>query len=172
MAITTYNARVELAKYIVSKINTTYLVIGRPTPWSNEQAPPEPTESTTKLDDIIGYKKVTKAVLVRPTKDSDSNREIISYGNKSWTVIGEGEAIAEGAKWVYFESKVVGDELPTGTHRQAGIAIDVEPKTGIGKQALLPDELNSQGTLMFYDNKQFQNRTEQVTTTERMVVEF
>lgn len=172
MAITTYNARVELAKYIISKINTMYLVIGRPDAWSNEQAPPEPTENTTKLDDTIGYKKITRAVLVRPEKDSDSNRETVSYGNKSWTVIDEEEAISEGAKWVYFESKVVGDELPTGTYRQAGIAIDVEPKTGNGKQALLPGDLESAGTLMFYDNKQFQNRTEQVTTTERMIVEF
>lgn len=172
MAITTYNARVELAKYVISNINTTYLVIGRPTEWSNEEAPPEPTENTTKLDDTIGYKKVSRAVLVRPTKDSDDNRETISYGNKSWTVIGEDEAISEGAKWVYFESEVVGDELPTGTYRQAGIAIEVEPKTGSEKQALLPDELESAGILMFYDNKQFQNRTEQVTTTERMVVEF
>lgn len=172
MAITTYNARVELAKYVISKINTMYLVIGRPTPWSNEQAPPEPTEGTTQLDETIGYKKVTKAVLVRPTKDSDSNRETVSYGNKSWTVIGEYEAKAEGAKWAYFESEIVGDELPTGTYRQAGIAIDVEATTGVNKLALLPSELTSAGTLMFYDNKQFQNRTEQVSTKERMVVEF
>ncbi|WRW34673.1 virion structural protein [Staphylococcus phage CF5] len=172
MAIATYNSHVELAKYIVSKADSVYLTIGKSTPWFNETNPPQPDENTTVLEEVIGYKKSTKVTLVRPAKSpEDDNKNLISYGNKSWVEVSTKDAVTEGAKWVYMECNIVGDELPLGTYRQAGFVVDLVPNSGINKFNLVPSEVQSHGTLMFFENKQFQNRTAQTTVKERFVVE-
>ena len=170
MPVITENAKVELAKFVVNQQQSMYLVLGRTSAWSNEQVPPEAVSSTTQLDEIIGYKRVSKAVLVRPTRETDTNKEKVTFNNNSWTIINQEDAIKEGAKWAYFESKVVGNELPLGTYRQVGISINVKPINQ--KSALLPSEIEDKGTLLFYDNKQFQNRTNDVSNLERLIVEF
>ena len=172
MAIATYNSHVDLAKYIVSKADSVYLTIGKSTPWSNETNPPQPDENATVLEEVIGYKKATKVTLVRPSKSpEDDNKNLISYGNKSWVEVAPENAKDEGAKWVYLESSIVGDELPLGTYRQVGFVMDLVAKSGISKFNLVPSEVESTGTLLFFDNKQFQNRSEQTTAKERFIVE-
>lgn len=172
MAIGTYNSHVEVAKYIVSKAESIYLTIGKSTPWSNETNPPQPDEKATVLQEVIGYKKTDKVTLVRPAvSPADDNKNLISYGNKSWVEVTPENAKSEGAKWVYLESSIVGDELPLGTYRQVGFVMDLVPNSGISKFNLVPSEVQSIGTLMFFDNKQFQNRSEQTTAKERIIVE-
>ena len=172
MDIATYNSHVELAKYLVSKANSTYLVVGRTTPWSSETNPPQPNEKTTSLQEIIGYKKTHRATLVRPAQSpQDDDKEKISYGNKDWVVVTTENAKDEGAKWVYLEADVVGNELPLGTYRQIGFVIDLVPNSGVSKPNLLPSEVKETGTLMYFENKQFQNRTETTTAKERCIIE-
>lgn len=172
MAIATYNSHVELAKYLVSKADSIYLTIGKSTPWSNETNPPQPDENATVLQEVTGYKKATKVTLVRPFKSpEDDDKNLISYGNKSWVEVSPEDATNEGAKWVYLESSIVGDELPLGTYRQVGFVMDLVAKRGISKFNLVPSEVESAGTLLFFDNKQFQNRSEQTTAKERFIVE-
>ena len=170
MPVITENAKVELAKFVVNQQQSMYLVLGKTSAWSNEQVPPEPLSNTTQLEEIVGYKRVSKAVLVRPTRETDTNKEKITFNNNSWTIINQEDAIKEGAKWAYFESKVLGNELPLGTYRQVGISINVKSRSQ--KSALLPSEVEDKGTLLFYDNKQFQNRTNDVSNLERLIVEF
>ena len=170
MPVITENAKVELAKFVVNQQQSMYLVLGKTSAWSNEQVPPEPIPNTTQLEEVVGYKRVSKAVLVRPTRETDTNKEKITFNNNSWTIINQEDAIQEGAKWAYFESKIVGNELPLGTYRQVGISINVKPRSQ--KSALLPSEVEDTGTLLFYDNKQFQNRTNDVSNLERLIVEF
>ncbi|AFV80931.1 virion structural protein [Staphylococcus phage vB_SauM_Remus] len=172
MAIATNASHVELAKYIVSKADSIYLTIGKSTAWSNETSPPQPEETATSLQEVIGYKKATKVALVRPAKTTgDESKKEITYGNKRWVEIDSANAVAEGAKWVYLESSIVGDELPLGTYRQVGFVMDLLAKDSISKFNLLPSEVQSTGTLLFYDNKQFQNRSEQTTVKERFIIE-
>ncbi|WBF81265.1 virion protein 3 [Staphylococcus phage BSwM-KMM1] len=109
---------------------------------------------------------------MRPAKSpEDDNKNLISYGNKSWVEVSSEDATNEGAKWVYLESSIVGDELPLGTYRQVGFVMDLVAKSGISKFNLVPSEVESTGTLLFFDNKQFQNRSEQTTAKERFIVE-
>lgn len=172
MAIATFNSHIEQAKYVVSKANSIYLTIGKTTPWSNETNPPQPDEKTTTLQEVIGYKKASKVTLVRPAvSPQDDNKSLITYGNKSWVEVSTKDAVTEGAKWVYMECSIVGDELPLGTYRQSGFVVDLVPNSGISKFNLVPSEVQSPGTLMFFENKQFQNRTAQTTAKERFVVE-
>lgn len=172
MAIATYNSHVELAKYLVTKSDSTYLVIGKTSPWANEYNPPQPDENATSIQEVVGYKKATRVSLVRPAQSpEDDTKDKISYGNKSWVVVSFDDAQKEGAKWVYLESEIVGSEIPLGTYRQVGFVVDLQPNSGVTKFNLLPSEVKNPGTLMFFDNKQFQNRTEQTTARERFVIE-
>ena len=173
MAIATLNSHIEIAKNIASKASTTYMVIGKTTPWTNEQTPPTPTENVTSLQEIIGYKKATKVTLVRPAvSPADDTKTKITYGSKSWVEVTEANAVAEGAKWIYMEAEIVGDELPLGSYRQVGFVNGLQPNSGVMKTNLLPSEVSNSGTLMYYDNKQFQNRTAQTTVKERFIIEF
>ena len=172
MAIATLASHVESAKYLVSKADSFYLTIGKTSPWSNETNPPQPDETITSLTEVIGYKKATKVALVRPAQSpQDDNKTLISYGNKSWVEIQPENAQSEGAKWVYIEGNIIGDELPLGTYRQVGFTMGLVPNTGVNKQNLLPSEVQTAGTLMFFDNKQFQNRTAQSSAKERCIIE-
>ncbi|MGI4563113.1 hypothetical protein ACR2XK_26160, partial [Klebsiella pneumoniae] len=138
----------------------------------NRRCSPPPWRCTASGNKVIGYKKATKVTLVRPSKSpEDDNKNLISYGNKSWVEVTPENAKAEGAKWVYLESSIVGDELPLGTYRQVGFVMDLVAKSGISKFNLVPSEVESTGTLLFFDNKQFQNRSEQTTAKERFIVE-
>lgn len=167
MAIATLNSHVEIAKYFASK--DFYLVIGKTSAWSDEQSPPQPKENTTTLEEVVGYKKCKKVALVRPATPSDSSKPKISYGNKEWVEVSSENAIKEGAKYVYLLAEVVGEELPLGTYRQVGFTTDLQSSSG--KQNLRPEEVQDAGTLIFYDNKQFQNRTAQTTITEEFIIE-
>lgn len=173
MAIATLNSRIELAKYIVSQSNSIYLTIGKSSPWSDEENPPQTEEQTNSLQEVTGYKKVKNVTLVRPViSDSDKKRtDTIVYGNETWVPVSLDRAQTEQARWVYLEGEVIGSELPLGTHRQTGFVMGLVPKKGVFKFNLLPGEVENPGTLMFYDNKKYQNRTEQTTIKERCIVE-
>ncbi|XWX29931.1 virion structural protein [Staphylococcus phage PG-2021_40] len=173
MAISTYNSHVDVAVYYSDKKNSTYVAIGKSTAWSNESTPPQPNANSTKLDEVIGYKKATKVSLCRPEVSGESTQyDTISYGNKTWVLVPKEKAVEEGAKWVYVEGEIVGEELPLGTYRQVGVHVDLQPNTSISKPNLLPSEVQNVGTLLLLDNRQFQNRTPQGTVKERFIIEF
>lgn len=173
MAIATLNSHIELAKYIVNQANSIYLTIGKTSPWSNEDSPPQTEEKNTSLQEIVGYKKAKNVTLVRPAiNENDKKRtDKIEYGNETWIPVSVDKAQKEQAKWVYLEGEIIGNELPLGTYRQTGFVMGLIPKKGVFKFNLLPEEVDSSGTLMFYDNKKYQNRTEQTTITEKCIVE-
>ncbi|AAX92368.1 baseplate morphogenetic protein C [Staphylococcus phage Twort] len=169
MAIATINSHVELAKFYASK--DFHLVLGKTSPWSNEQSPPQPKDTTTTLDEVIGYKKAKKVALVRPAQPTtDDSKTKIQYGNREWVEVSPENAIKEGAKYVYLQAEVVGEELPLGTYRQVGFTMGLKSSTD--KLNLLPSEVQDAGTLIFYDNKQFQNRVAQTTVTESFIMEL
>lgn len=173
MAIATYNSHVDVAVYYTDKKNSTYFAIGRTTEWSDESTPPQPNDKVTKLEEVIGYKKATKVSLCRPLATGEStDYDTVSYGNRTWVMIPKEKAKEEGAKWVYLETDIVGEELPLGTYRQVGVHSDLQPNTSISKPNLLPGEVQNVGTLLLIDNRQFQNRTAQGTVKERFIIEF
>ncbi|MEI2421095.1 hypothetical protein V6O07_12550, partial [Arthrospira platensis SPKY2] len=60
MAIATNNSRVYASLQLRAKEASTYLVIGKTSAWTNEDAPPQADPNTTTLQEVVGYKKVTK----------------------------------------------------------------------------------------------------------------
>lgn len=170
MAIATTNSRVYASLQLKSKEPSMYLVIGKTSPWTNESMPPQEDPDTVTLQEIIGYKKVNKVSLCRPYVTGESTTlPTVTYGSQKFVLVPDDKAYEEKAMMVYIEAEVVGDELPVGTYRQMGICTDVVPKDS-SKTAFLPSELTSTGTLQFFENRQQQNRTVDVTIREKVII--
>lgn len=171
MAIATNNSRVYASLQLKNKQDSMYLVIGKTSPWTNEDAPPQADPNASTLQEVIGYKKVKKVSLCRSYFENDESQyPIIEYGVNKFTLIPDEKAYQEKAFMVYVESEVIGSELPLGTFRQVGLHTDLVPKTGVTKDALLPSEVTNAGILQVFDNRKQQNRTEDVTIREKFII--
>lgn len=170
MAIATTNARVSASLSYVDRLDNSYLAIGKTTPWLNESAPPAEDPDISVLQEVIGYKKVEKVSLCKLVGTEPTSYPTVTYGGKTYALIPKDKAYQEKATLVYYETSIMGDELPNGTYRQVGIHTNLIPKAGITKRVLLPSEVQSTGTLQFFENKQFQNRTLEIKITERFIL--
>lgn len=169
MPTATTTAYVDSALALLAKSETTYLALGKKTPWENESIPPMAEEDITDIQEIIGFKKMDTVSLCRPLGAGETtNYPTITYKGSNWVLIPKEKAHEEGAYHLYFATTVTGTELPTGTYRQVGVYTEL--KTSAQKKALLPGEVTSRGKLQFYDNRQQFNRTDRITVTERFVV--
>lgn len=171
MAIATIDARVSASLYYVDQAGSTYLAIGKTTPWTNESAPPAEEQNTSVLQEVIGYKKADKVSLCKPVADGESTSyPTVKYGGKTYALIPKDKAYQEKATLVYFETEVTGTDLPTGFYRQVGMHTGLKPKSGVTKSALLPTEVQSTGILQFFANKEPQNRTSEVRISEKFIL--
>lgn len=171
MAVTTTRAHVNMALHIKSKVKTTYLGIGGSEPWDDEDNPPIPERSREALETPIGYKKVNIVSLCsRVAEEEDASHNTVNYRGELWELIPDGEAHERGATHIYYETRIVGEELPTGAYRQVGIFTDLEAVSGSPTPALLPAEVTDPGTLEFFDNRQAQNRTKETNIVERFII--
>lgn len=171
MAVVTTNARIQASIDYVKKASNTYVAIGRQTPWTNEQAPPTEDVNAVTLQEVIGYKKVKKVSLCKPIEEGEDTPYVkVEYAGKHYALVPVEKAFQEKTTLVYYESEILGTDLPTGLYRQVGIHTGVTPKTGITKPNLLPSEVQSTGVLEFYENKQFQNRTLETKVYERFIL--
>ena len=147
-----------------------YVVIGKTSPWTNETMPPAEDPTTNALQEIVGYKKVSKVSLCRPFIEGETTSlTTVTYGTNKFVLVPNDKAYTEKAMMVYIEAEITGAELPVGTYRQMGIVTDLVPKDNT-KTALLPSEVSNSGTLQFFENRQQQNRTADITVREKVIV--
>lgn len=171
MAITTVAARVSIALFIKSKINSTFIGIGGTEPWENEKLPPEPDQHQKEILTPVGYKKVDKVSLCRRIeREEDAIYPIVHYRGEVWELIPDDKAFEEEATFVYFEAYIRGTEMPQGEYRQVGIFTDFKPKEGVTKAALSPEEVEDTGILEFFENRQRHNRTIETNVVERFII--
>ena len=103
LPITTTAGHVSRA-ILFQKMPYIYFGLGRTSPWEGETeaaengkefSPPLPSVNATKLDEIIGMKRVDTKSLVVP----DDNGTVV-YRDRTWRKISPEEAIELGAHWV------------------------------------------------------------------------
>lgn len=176
MAITTLYSNIDAAISLQERMDSTYLVIGKKTAWTDDDNPPAEVDTTTSLSEVIGYKKLKQLSLARPLAEGEDPETlrfpVVTYGGKSWALIPKEEAYAESARWLYMEAELYPDDLPLGPYRQKGIHVGVVPHEGITKQSLLPSEVSNPGILKFYENKEPQYRAASVYVLEQFVIKL
>ena len=174
MAISTVNSHIADAIHLQSQYDSAYLVIGKTSPWTDDNNPPEEDETVTVISEIIGYKKVKKFSLARPLTAGETAESIgypvVTYAGQAWALIPVDKAYAEKARWVYVEAEIKPEDFPLGEYRQVGVHVGLIPNAGINKQNLDPTEVASAGLLRFYENKQPQNRTSSVYALEQFMI--
>jgi len=171
MAVTTIHAHVNRAKEF-SLRNDVYFAIGKSSPWTDDNLPPDEDFQAIALQEIIGYKKVETTYLVRPAKEGE---EIdIAYREEGWVIVPYDQALIEGARWIYIKTNLLYNELPLGYYRQVGVYSGVTKKGTIpaGQDNLLPDEVQDAGILEVLDNRQPSNRQLDQRETLSLILEF
>jgi hypothetical protein len=133
-----------------------FFCVGQQAPWVDEEHPPVPSHNAVAVAQILGYKEVSQKHLVV----IDAVNGTIPYGGTKLKIVSMNNALSEKAKWVYVSSYLEYDELPLLEYRQIGLYTGVTRKVGVpsGKQALLPAEVESLGTLEVLDNKKVTKR--------------
>lgn len=155
------------------ELKNIYLGLGRTSPWTGETeknfSAPLPSVSATKLDELIGMKRIDVKSLVYPDDEGT-----IVYRDKTWRKLSVEDAIKYGAHWVYLECSINYDEFSAVAYRQIGIFSRVTLKSGVApyKSIVLPNEIENQGILEVLDQRKVVTRNEDSKDTFSMIIEF
>jgi hypothetical protein len=176
LAIATISSRVADALQMQAKYNSAYLVIGKSSPWTDEENPPKETDDVTAISEVIGYKKAKKFSIARPLRSGETAASVgypvITYRSQQWALVPTDKAYTEKAHWIYFEAELLQDDFPPGKYRQVGVHLGLTPRTGVTKQNLLPSEVSDVGTLRFYENRKGANRDTNVYALEQFMIKL
>jgi hypothetical protein len=155
MTEVTYNAQPYMAKLLRDKYNTMYIGIARATAWTDDTKPPAEDPSVTALDGPILYKKVTSASLCKQVADGATPpSNAFTVGSKSYYLVGDSDIYSGGVNYLYVVATINSSDIPSGTitYRQHGLFVDLQPKSGVTKTALLPGEVSNVGTMIEIGN--------------------
>ncbi len=146
MGVTTYKGRTRRA--LLHKQNSVYWVgIGRTTPWTDEQAPPDPQPGLAALEEPILYVKPTKVTLCRVVS---SGEDITHLGTK-YAFVSDEEAINQSARFMYIFARfdpTAGQ--PYENFRQIALFSNLVPGPGHeGDSWLAPENVADEGLLEF-----------------------
>jgi hypothetical protein len=174
MAKATLNSHIADAIRLQSQYDTAYLVIGKSSPWTDDNNPPEEDENVTAISEIIGYKKVKNFSLARPLASGESadtvGFPVVTYSGQQWVLVPVDQAYEQKARWVYIESEIHPEDFPLGSYRQVGVHVGLSPNAGVTKSNLHPTEVADTGVLRFYENREPQNRTSSVYSLEQFII--
>jgi hypothetical protein len=149
IGVTTVSAHVRRAIDFTNQPSV-YAAIGKSTAWPDDNIPPDPDPEAVDITEPIGYKKVSKNVLVVP----DDLGEIEVYGVK-WREV---DAYTEKARHVWIQASFNYDEFPTNVnYRQICLFTNlVRESTDLlanpGRTALLPIHVTDSGVLEYIYN--------------------
>ena len=156
-----------------------YFGLGKTTPWNEQETegtfiPPEPSMEENTLDELVGLKKATRVILVKPDTDGE-----IEYRGSKWTAISVEQAKLSNSRWVLVETTIYYDEMPITDYRQIGVFSRVVQKDGLpeGQTVLLTDrggvnEIADVGQLEVLDNRHVVTRQRDTKDIYQMIIEF
>jgi hypothetical protein len=152
IGVTTVSAHVRRAIDFTNQPEV-YAALGKTSAWPDDNNPPDPDPEATAILEPIGYKKVSKNVLVVP----DVAGDIEVYGI-TWREVAEVDAYTEKARHVWIQAAFNYDEFPTNvSYRQIGLFSNlVRESTDLianpGRTALLPVHVTDPGVLEYIYN--------------------
>lgn len=153
--VSTYKSHVSRAWSFYNDTPRIMFAIGKTTPWTNENQPPNPVIDKNTLDELIGFKKVDRMLFVIP----DPVNGTIVIDNVRWTPIEPDPAIPgdtlynairrANARWVYVETVLESTEFPNTTYREIGLYSRILLNDGVSTSQLTynPSEILDSGIL-------------------------
>lgn len=174
VAIVTNTSTVEAVIDFASKAPKMYLAIGKTSPWEIENNPPVETPETKTLTETIGYKQVSRVLPCKEVNEGEKTTyPTVTEGSKTYALIPVEKAFEEVADKVLIETLLSPEDLPTGPYRQVGLFIGLVAKEGYKtRPSLLPSQVETEGNLYMYENREMYNRTDKAKFTETFIVSF
>lgn len=152
MAIPTLKMRHANAKQYKDLIDKEglWFALGRTSPWIDENKPPDPDNTASSVEEVIGYKKAALVTFVR--KDPDAGT--IIYLGERYTPITDADAASENAILILIKALIEYTELPATTTRQLGIFHGLQRAASVSADAvaLTPSQVSDPGVLDIIDN--------------------
>lgn len=173
MAISTIKAHVLSAILFVESQPDLYTAIGRTTPWETETQPPLEDGGKDVLDEVLGYKRISRISLCRPLVDGESTSyQTIMYKSQPWVLVPIEDAYDQNARWVYTDADIYDTEFELEDYRQVGLHVDIVKSAEVTSDAVTPSQVTDVGQLLIYRNKEKQVRQEGITAKEQFIVMF
>lgn len=137
-----------------------YILIGRSTPWENEQIPPVPDETATTIEELIGGKLMKDQWYVKLLEDPTQEQKdagIYYKGHYYYKTKDLADAISNGCDSVIIYAELDRDELPLTTYRQVGLQVQVQ-HSAITVTAAQFNQIIDKGILEVIENRKPQTR--------------
>lgn len=172
VAIATTAGHVSRAIDFVNRTDLWFKLGRSLTPWDDEMNPPLPGQDDhVDNNEVLGLKLVETLLLVVP---DDKNGTLV-YRDKTYRIVPQDNAYAEGARWAYVASNVAYDELPSDSiYRQIAVSSHVTLKSSVPSdtRAVTPDMVDDLGIDEFLNNRRPVYRDSDTREKAILVVEF
>lgn len=173
-AAVTLKSRQRRMKDFYNLSGSKYVLIGRTTPWTNENVPPIPTGNETQLTELIGGKIIQNQwyakMLTNPTQEQ-MDAGVYYKGHYYYKTDDVDTAIAQGCDCVLVYVELDRDELPLQTYRQVGLQTQV----GNSSITMTPSQFNAltnKGQLEVIENRKPQTRENDQMESITILVQF
>lgn len=160
IGITPLTAHIRRAVEFVERTDV-YVAMAKTSPWTDDNAPPDPDPLTVDVTEPVAYKKPTKQTLLVP----DATGPIEIYG-VTWREVDTADAYTEKARHVWLQGEFVRDEVPTNiSYRMIGVYSELQREpvdlaANPGRTLLLPVHVQDPGVLEYlYHDKPIPRRT-------------
>jgi len=160
-----------------------YFGIGRTSPWSQENKPPNVTGEETEVEELFGFVKSKFNVEPDPEEPpdyqscvfvvEDSDGEIL-YRDRKYRVVADEDAHNEFATSLLFQITLPLDAFPgETTYRQVGLFLGLDPSEGYeGDDVIAPENVDDVGELYSLSNFRRINRTPDKLERVKFIINF
>lgn len=169
--ITTYYGRIHRGINFKNN-NELWLAIGRTTAWADDANPPAESNTTTDIDEIKGFVKITnKSMCYEVASGGD-----VTVLGQDYNFSSDANAYTNNARFLYLKGIISSTEFvedPTYEYRQVGIYSNLVPASGhSGELSLDPANVSDNGILEYYSNEQPTERRGDRNDEFEFILEF
>lgn len=151
-----------------------YVLIGRSTPWENENIPPVPSDTATEIEELIGGKLIKDQWYVKLLDDPTPEQKeagIYYKGHYYYKTKDLDTAITNGCDSIIIYAELDRDELPLITYRQVGLQVQVQHSA----QTVTADQFSTiidKGILEVIENRKPQTREDDQMEEIYVLIQF
>lgn len=157
---------------LIRNLEDTFIVIGKNTPWPDEEYIPEPPSNLSVIESPLVYKRVKRISAIYP----DSCGTLYLEG-KYWVRLGYIENITNlnnipATKYVLVEASIDWTDYLASGYRIFGLytGLTLRPGINVNKEVYLPDEVQDPGLLLSVSYSQEIKRIEGKTHNFRIII--
>lgn len=145
-----------------------WIAVGRTSAWTDENNPPDEDRNDSDITEIVGFKKADVVSLAK-----QDGGGAIEFNGQNYTLVSDGNAYTETARFVYIKASLEYDTFPVVTFRQTAIYADLTPASGHeSDDPILPADVSDNGILRYYRNHVPRFRDNEIVDIIELVIDI